>query len=148
VLSAGGVIGTAAASVLLAVGAATTPVAACLSGAALLLWAALRLKRHETRRRRFVVNFGTSSLRLDFATPIVGRPRTIVVPFDAVCDVAVVEMIDDRWCMTVDFRFERHVLREVLAAFISTEQLSDARRLASMLSAAFAFEPGLSEERP
>ena len=52
-------------------------------GAAAIGFAAW-LERFEKRQRRFVANFGTVSLRLDFNSPIAGQPRTIVVPFDAV----------------------------------------------------------------
>jgi len=98
------------------------------------------LEVRERRTRRFVVNFATTSLRLDFVTPFVGRPRTLVVSFDAVRSVELFEQGDGRRCLTVDFVPQvgsSELLREVLAAFIGPEELEQARRLQRVLKGAF-----------
>jgi len=95
------------------------------------------LARHERRRRRFVLNFSTVSLRLDFVTALVGHARTLVVPFDAVTQVQLVEQTDGAHCVLVDFRVGEALLREVLAAFISPDELGAARRFTRVLEGAF-----------
>ncbi len=75
-----------------------------LGGFAALAFAlAVWLSRVDARRRAFVVNFATASLRLDFVTPIAGHARTLVVPFDAVKGLAFFEQADGAECLTVDF---------------------------------------------
>jgi hypothetical protein len=99
---------------------------------------ATRLTQHEARRRRFIANFATTSLRLDFVQPISGRPQTMVVHFDRVRDVALSQQVDGTHCLTVDFSpDDGAVLREVLSAFITDEQLGDADRLKRVLEGAF-----------
>lgn len=104
-----------------------------LAAGALLLLGTVRLERHEKRQRRFIANFGTTSLRLDFTSPIAGQPRTIVVPFDAVKAVALL----DEGILTVDVEHAGTTLREALVAFISEAELDDARRLERVLRGAF-----------
>lgn len=108
--------------------------------AAVAFAGAFLLERRDARQRRFVVNFGTSSLRLDFVSPIRGQPHTLVVGFDAVRDVQLFEQGDGLLCLTVDFAprpgsTER--LREVLVAFIPDAQAAQAARLQRVLSGAF-----------
>jgi hypothetical protein len=100
---------------------------------------ATRLEAWERRRRRFVANFGTTSLRLDFVQPISGRPRTLVVAFDDVKAVDLVRQRDGAHCLTVDFAPDPgpQVLREVLAAYIADHELEQARRLLRVLEGAF-----------
>lgn len=105
-------------------------------GAAAIGFAAW-LERFEKRQRRFVANFGTVSLRLDFNSPIAGQPRTIVVPFDAVRATELVRQVDGASCLCVDFERGQALLREVLVAYISDEQLPDASRLERVLRGAF-----------
>ncbi len=100
---------------------------------------ATRLEAWERRRRRFVANFGTTSLRLDFVSPIAGQPRTLVVAFDDVKSVDLVRQADGAHCLTVDFAPgpQTQVLREVLAAYIGEHELEQARRLLRVLEGAF-----------
>lgn len=104
--------------------------AACLVGS--VWW-----RRRERRKRGFVANFVTLRLRLDFTTPIAGRPSTLWVPFDAVKAVTLLEQGDGLQCLTVDFADEGAVLREVLVAFIGADELTAAARLARVLEGAF-----------
>lgn len=101
------------------------------------LGAAVWLERFEKRRRRFVANFGTVSLRLDFTSAIAGHPRTIVLPFDDVKAVGLLEQSDRAACLCVDFVRDGQRLREVLVAHIPEAQLTDAERLARVLEGAF-----------
>lgn len=101
--------------------------------------AAVRLRSFDRRRRAFVLNFGTNSLRLDFVTPFAGRPGTMVVPFDSVRDVKQ-QPAPGGACLTVDFvptPGSKELLREVLVAFIRPEEHDDADRLQRLLTGAF-----------
>ena len=107
---------------------------------ALGLAVATRLEILERRSRRFVMNFATTSLRLDFVTPFVGHPKTLVVPFDAVRAVGLSGQADGAWCLTVDFEPSQRspgLFREVLAAFILPDELEQAHRLRRVLEGAF-----------
>lgn len=149
---------TGIALLLSAVGALTLSVSevlvtGLLVAGALAIAAATWLERFEKRQRRFVANFATVSLRLDFTSPIAGYPRTLVVPFDDVRDVALVPQADGAKCLLVDFAFERRVLREVLIAHISDAQLAEAERFERVLHGAFGLgepptpeQPGFAEE--
>ncbi|MDX2012177.1 MAG: hypothetical protein SFW67_18425 [Myxococcaceae bacterium] len=106
-------------------------------GGAWALWGSVRVARLEVQRRAFVVNFATTSLRLDFAEPIAGQPRTLIVPFDAVTAVAVLEQADGAHCLTVDLTHEGAHLKEALVARVPTSQLDAAQRLARVLEGAF-----------
>lgn len=108
--------------------------AAAFGGSALLL-------RHERGKRGFVVNYATLTLRLDFATPFAGWPRTLLVPFDDVKALALLEQADGRRCLTVDFALDGALFREVLVAAIPAVELSRADRLVRMLSGAFGLGP-------
>jgi hypothetical protein len=101
------------------------------------LIASVWLLRFERRKRGFVVNFATTRLRLDFVTPLIGRPRTLLIPFDDVKAVALMEQPDGSSCLTVDFSLGQEVLREALAAYIGKEELESARRLSRVLEGAF-----------
>lgn len=106
-------------------------------GSAGALTGSVWLTRRERRKRGFVLNFATTSLRLDFMTPIAGRPRTIVVHFDHVKAVTLLEQGDGLECLTVDFEHEGDVLREVLVAFIPDGERAAAARFGRLLEAAF-----------
>jgi hypothetical protein len=106
-------------------------------GAAAALWASSWRERLERRHRAFVVNFATTSLRLDFSSPIAGRPRTLVVPFDAVTAVEALEQADGAWCLTVDFTHRGDALREVLVAHVPAVDAAALRRLSRVLEGAF-----------
>lgn len=113
-------------------------VAALLIGlAAIAIAFATRLERHEKRQRRFVANFATYSLRLDFTSPIIGKPRTIVVPFDDVKDVRVLEQGDGARVLIVEFLHEGARLQDALVAFVPESQLKDLERLERVLHGAF-----------
>jgi len=101
------------------------------------LAAATILSRREVRQRRFVANFGTNTLRLDFTTPIAGQPRTMLVPFDDVRAVELMEQADGRACLVVDFEADRRLLREVLAAHITPAEEEASERLLRVLRGAF-----------
>jgi len=134
-----------AAVALVALGAATALAALFVALAAAAFLGAFWLERLDARRRCFVVNFGTLSLRLDFLSPIRGQPRTAVVPFDAVRDVQLFEQADGQLCLTVDFvprPGSTELLREVLVAFIPAAQAEQAARLRRLLHGAF----GLGEK--
>ncbi len=105
---------------------------------------AVLFERFEKRRRRFVANFGTVSLRLDFTSRIAGHARTLVVPFDSVKDAALLRQADGASCLCVDFEHRGELLREVLVAYIPDAQLEEAERLERVLKGAF----GLGEKPP
>ena len=111
------------------------------------LGAAVLLARFEKRQRRFVANFGTVSLRLDFTSPIAGYARTLIVPFDSVLATAVLRQGDGASCLCVDFEVDRKRLREVLVAHIPDSQLPDAERLTRVLKGAFGLgeRPGAAQ---
>lgn len=99
--------------------------------------AAALLERHVRRQRRFVIGFTSHTLRLDFTTVVRGLPRTMVVPFQRVRDIAVLEQADQRFVLTVDFEDERGGLfREVLVANVTGEESETLQRLRSLLRAA------------
>ncbi len=109
------------------------------------------LAQRDRRRRAFVVNFETYSLRLDFTTPFAGRPRTLVVHFDGVRGVDLLEQGDGRLCLTVDFvpaPGAQTVLREALAANIPARQRDDAERLERVLMGAFGLGTPPSPSTP
>ncbi len=98
------------------------------------------LNQRERRQRRFVLNFGTYALRLDFSTPIAGRPKTLVLHFDLVRSVDVREQGDGALCLTVDFMpaaQSSELLREVLVAHVSPDARPQLERLARVLHDAF-----------
>lgn len=136
---------------VLSVSDALVTVLLVLGGAAIAL--ATWLERHEKRQRRFVANFATVSLRLDFSSPIAGYPKTLVVPFDDVKAVALVPQADGARCLLVDFAVGDRLLREVLIAYIPEAQLADAERVERVLQGAFGLgeppdsrPPGFSDE--
>ena len=104
--------------------------------------AAVLFERFEKRQRRFVANFGTVSLRLDFTSPIAGHAQTLVVPFDSVRATGLLEQEQGGSCLCVDFELNGALLREVLVAYIPQSQLPEAERLERVLKGAF----GLGEK--
>ena len=108
---------------------------------------AAALDQRARRQRRFVLNFQTTSLRLDFSTPFAHRPRTLVVHFDAVVDCALYTQGNGRLALTVDFVTapgSQQLLREVLVANIALSEEDAAHRLHRVLTGAF----GLGEKLP
>ncbi len=112
---------------------------AWLAGAAAIAFVAAGvLEQRERRQRRFVLIFPSETLRLDFSTPLAGRPRSLHVPFDQVLDVQPFEQGDGRGGLYVEFQDsggQRY--REVLVAHISAEQEDARERLRRFLSNAF-----------
>ncbi len=94
-------------------------------------------ERHQRAQRRFVANFTTTTLRLDFASPIVGYPRTVLVPFENVLAVELMEQVDGATCLVVDCQRHAQQFREVLVAFITREEQEQSERLARVLRGAF-----------
>lgn len=136
----GGVSALLAALGLVVLGRDPLGSSALLALGALALAAGTWLGQRERRRRRFVLDFDACRLRLDFVSPIAGRPRTMVVHFDAVRAVDLRRQGDGRHCLTVDFTpapGSTLLLREVLVAFIEAPQLEAARRLGRLLEGAF-----------
>lgn len=131
---------------------ATTLLAIPVLGGGLVLLVAVWLERFEHAQRRFVANFGTVSLRLDFASRISGYPQTLVVLFDDVRALELVAQADGQLCLLVDFEQGGRTLREVLVAFIPETQRAEAERLERVLRGAFglgvppADSPAFSEE--
>ncbi|MBM4779507.1 MAG: hypothetical protein GQE15_17510 [Archangiaceae bacterium] len=117
--------------------ASNTVAFAVLSLSAASLAGSVLLARRERRKRGFVANFVTLRLRLDFTTPIAGRPATLWVPFDEVKAVTLLEQGDGLHCLTVDFSDGGSLLREVLVAFIPAPEIDAAARLARVLQGAF-----------
>ncbi len=101
------------------------------------LGSAVLMERFEKRQRRFVANFGTVSLRLDFTSPIAGHALTLVVPFDSVRAAELLAQADGELCLCVDFERDGGLLREVLVAHIPAAQLTEAQRLERVLKGAF-----------
>lgn len=133
----GGVIALlAAGGVLLARGSEALIAGLALIGA-LLLAGGVWLERLERRRRGFVANFATTSLRLDFVTPVAGHARTLIVPFDAVRGVQQLTQADGAKCLIVEFVHEGQRLQEVLVAHITAGQGVEAERLERVLRGAF-----------
>ncbi len=146
VIAAGIACGAATLGALIA-GATTWVVGATALGTAGAFGLAAFLDQRARRQRRFVLNFGTTSLRLDFSTPFASRPRTLVVHFDGVRDCALYTQADGRLALTVDFVTSEHseeVLREVLVANIPRADEDAAWRLHRVLTGAF----GLGEKPP
>ncbi|MDP3155443.1 MAG: hypothetical protein Q8N23_22405 [Archangium sp.] len=106
--------------------------------------AAVLMERFEKRQRRFVANFGTVSLRLDFTSPIAGHALTLVVPFDSVRAAELLPQADGASCLCVDFERDGGLLREVLVAHIPPSQQAEAERLERVLKGAF----GLGKKPP
>lgn len=125
---------------LLLVDAPIAPIVVMAGVGAIGIAANIWLERIDKRQRRFVANFGTNSLRLDFVTPFAGHPRTLVMPFDSVKDLQLVAQGNGFSCLTVDFVplvGKAQVLREVLVAFIPDGEREEAERLERVLAGAF-----------
>ncbi len=120
--------------------ASTETIAGCALMTGLTFFGAMQLDQRARRQRRFVLNFGTTSLRLDFSTPFANQPRTLIVHFDGVRDCALCTQADGRIAITVDFvtsAQSQQVLREVLVANIPLAEEDVAVRLHRMLKHAF-----------
>lgn len=117
------------------------------------LFLALRTERLSRAQRRCVFNFATHQLRLDFHSPIAGRPRTLWVAFEDVQALDVLPQADGRACLLVDFGAGTAVLREVLVANVVEDELQTLHRLRTLLRAAVglvpvAVDPGVPSDPP
>jgi hypothetical protein len=111
-----------------------------IAGAAAGFFGSTWLQSLERRRRRFLLNFETLTLRLDFSTPIAGAPRTLNVHFDGVRALALLDQADGRQCLVVDFvprPGREEVFREVLVAYIGPGESEAAERVERVLRGAF-----------
>lgn len=123
-------------------GVAAAAALALLAG--LLLWVAASLRKRRKLRRRFVLNFATESLRLDAPAPRSAMPRSTVVHFDAIREVAVLVRGDDRFSLVVDYAphpAAPEVLSEVLVDEVRPDEVEELRRIWRMLRGAFGLRP-------
>lgn len=123
----------------------TSAVGLCTIAAGAAFFFAAQRDQAARRQRRFVLNFGTTSLRLDFSTPFSNHPRTLVVHFDGVRDCALIDQPDGKKAITVDFvtsPTSPTVLREALVAHIAPDDDDAAVRFHRTLFCAF----GLGEK--
>lgn len=120
-------------------------VAAALAlGAGLLLWVAASLRKRRKLGRRFVLNFATESLRLDAPAPRSAMPRSTVVHFDAIREVAVLVRDDERFSLVVDYApspAAPDVHSEVLVDDVDSGEVEELRRIWRMLRGAFGLRP-------
>ncbi len=130
--------------------ASTQTVAGCAALTGLAFFTLVQWDQRARRQRRFVLNFGTTSLRLDFSTPFANQPRTLVLHFDGVRDCSMCTQSDGQVALTVDFvtaSSSPQVLREVLVANIPLSQEAAAIRLHRVLKGAFGLgEPPAAVE--
>ena len=120
--------------------AGTSAVGLCAIAAGSCFFFAAQRDQAARRQRRFVLNFATTSLRLDFSTPFTNHPRTLVVHFDGVRDCALIDQADGKKAITVDFLptpTSPTVLREALVAHITEADDEAAVRFTRTLHAAF-----------
>lgn len=96
--------------------------------------------------RRFILNFGTESLRLDDLPTALKRPRTRTVHFDQIASVDVeAEPRTHSFALWITLKAEAgNPTRERLIAGVSGEDVEDLRRLWRVLRDAF----GLSRKEP
>src|SRR5439155_19373985 len=95
-------------------------------------------EQRARRRRTFVLNFASQTLRLDFTTAIRGMPRTMQVPFDQVTDLGVLEQPDGKAALVVDFSpTPDQTLREVLIAHVGVDEIDALDRVFRLLKGAF-----------
>ncbi|MFT3836857.1 MAG: hypothetical protein QM723_07655 [Myxococcaceae bacterium] len=136
-------VGVAGATSLIAAGLANGSSGWLAASALAMLggfFGAIRLRQQEKRQRRFVLNFGTYALRLDFSTPIAGKPKTMVMHFDLVRGLDLLEQADGKLCLTIDFagaKDSNQVLREVLVAHVPGPKREELERLQRLLHDAF-----------
>ena len=113
---------------------------AALGGAAaLLVWAGASREGRARRRRRFTLDFDAHTLRLDLTLRPRGLPRSLVVPFDRVEALTVLEQPGGAWTLTVDVAPQGYPgkLREVLVADVRPEDAQALGWLHRLLDGAF-----------
>lgn len=109
-----------------------------------LLWVAASLRKRRKLGRRFVLNFATESLRLDAPAPRSAMPRSTVVHFDAVREVAVLVRDDERFSLVVDYApspAAPDIRSEVLVDDVDPDEVEELRRIWRMLRGAFGLRP-------
>ena len=108
------------------------------------MWASTWVATRNRQRRRFIMNYGTWTLRLDFSSPIRNAPRTMNIAFENVKDLQLVPQADGRLCLLVDFvraaNAQNH-FQEVLVAHIALQARPAAERLLAMLQKALFAPP-------
>jgi hypothetical protein len=104
-----------------------------------LVWAGASLEGRARRRRRFTLDFDAHTLRLDLTKRPRGLPRSLVVPFDQVEALTVLEQPGGAWTLTVDVAPEGHPtrLREVLVANVRPADAQALGCLHRLLDGAF-----------
>jgi hypothetical protein len=105
-----------------------------------LLWASAWSGQHDRRHRRFVANFETNSLRLDFVSSWRMTSKTLNVPFSSVTAVEFLEHDASTRSLCVEFEIKARdsgLHRETLAAFLTEADISGAERLRRTLEKAF-----------
>lgn len=120
----------------------TPPLALCAAlalAAAALTWAGASHEGRARRRRRFTLDFDAHTLRLDLTTRPRGLPQSLVVPFDRVEALTVLEQPGGSWTLTVDVAPEGYPtrLREVLVANVRPADAQALGFLHRLLDGAF-----------
>jgi hypothetical protein len=99
--------------------------------------AAALLDQWGKRRRRFVANFESHTLRLDFSTRFRGLPRTVVVPFSSVQRLERVAQADGNTALVVELATEaprESGFREVLIAHVTDDEEAALSRIERVLT--------------
>ncbi len=145
-LGAGALFGLLCLGTLVAEGAMALSLALAAACSA-LLWAGLRADGGVMRgRRRFILHFGTETLRLDL--PSSGaRAFTRTLSFDDVADLYVLEAPDGTCALVVEARFSpgRPPTACVLVDGVTEVGRADLQRLWVTLRAAFGIRPASAE---
>ena len=115
----------------------TTALTLLVSVSSVSVLTSIWLSRRQTRRRSFVINFDTQTLRLDFTTPFRFLPRTLTLPLDGVSALDLLTQPDGRRCLTVTFTHGESLLTEALIADIAFEDEA-LELLLHLLRGAFA----------
>jgi hypothetical protein len=119
----------------LALGPGPLWAAAGLAGVTLGLavWTSV-LERRAAVRRRFVLNFQTETLRLDFADARTGSPRTEMVPFDDVEKVVCATGRKGKQELRVHYRVaEQGTKSSVLVSDAGAREVLDLQRVERLL---------------
>jgi len=112
--------------------------AALASAAAFLTVAAMRLEALSRRRRVFVLNFSTRTLRIDRPAGIAGAPATSLAAFADVREAGVTRGPRGRYRIEVEIAREGAEPQvEVLVDGAHQAELGDLHRVSEVLRAAF-----------
>ena len=135
--------GVSALAVLLADGSSLAAALLALAAGALGL-CAIVFRRRVRARRAFSLNFATESLRVDFLEGRLARPRTEIVPFDAVEAVEIVPAAG-RHRLEVIYRTDRGRVRRALIEHARPDEVEALRRLWRLLRNGFGLKPAGGE---